>query len=312
MSRSGRTAQPSPSLPPRRGRALFIRPQGGLRTGWLLAISLFCYVLLNLGGRMGLTALFNTLLNAWNINAQNAWRAPGWARWIYAWHASLSTLALSIALIAAAWPLRRLWGLPGAPRSPWKRAIWGLAGGMGCALLIAVLSLLPDSSRLEWPLSAPRLSMSLAALGLVSLVEVAAGEVFGKRVIFDGLAARLGRIWAAAAVVVGFFLFNGGLSGNVLSGVNVLLLGVVGCVFYARWGLWTSALFRWGWGTANALLLGFGGGDAAVYRMFGVSERLLTGGDGGPMYGLWATLLLAAAMALPIVMSRRERRGKRD
>ena len=84
--------------------------------------------------------------------------------------------------------------------------------------------------------------------------------------------------------------------------MNALLLGIAGCLLYARHGLWTSVGFRWGWGFATAFLLGFGGGDGAVYRLYGVSEALLTGGDAGPMHGLWVTLLL---LPIAVMLSRK-------
>jgi len=43
-------------------------------------------------------------------------------------------------------------------------------------------------------------------------------------------------------------------------------------------------------------LLGFGGGDTAIYRLYGVSEALLTGGDAGLMHGLWTTMALAGVV----------------
>ena len=53
---------------------------------------------------------------------------------------------------------------------------------------------------------------------------------------------------------------------------------------------------RWGWSFATVFLLGFGGGEASLLRFYGVSETLLTGGDAGPVYGLYLTIILALAL----------------
>ena len=72
--------------------------------------------------------------------------------------------------------------------------------------------------------------------------------------------------------------------------------------------------FRWGWSFATVFLLGQGGGTHAVYRLLGVSEVLLTGGDAGFVYGLWLTLLLAAWIGLIVFKSFRnkDKRGTGD
>ena len=49
--------------------------------------------------------------------------------------------------------------------------------------------------------------------------------------------------------------------------------------------------------------MGQGGGDHAVWRLYGVSETLLTGGDAGFAYGLTWTLVLAAMIALTVTNS---------
>jgi len=274
-----------------------IDERGRLRTGWLLAVSLFGYALIALGTRFGLVRAFTALFEAWGIDGTSVQRAPVWAQTLYRWHGSLVTVAFAALSLALAGWLRRLWRLEGLlmPRSP--VGLWGASlSGLLMAVVIAALCLLPDSMRLEWPLTEPRFTGSLPVLLAVSLLSTMGEAAFLKRVLFDGLCGHWNCLWATAVVCGVFWLFGGGLAGNIVTAVNVLLLGLACCRLYARYGFWTSVGFRWGWGLANVFLLGFGGGDAAVYRLYGVSEALLTGGDAGPMHGLWTTMALVSVI----------------
>ncbi len=295
MSRHRHDGREQAAPAPNRNRRIWTAGDGGLKTGWLLAASLFGYALVTLGTRYGLIRAFGALFSAWGIDATNAHRAPGWARALFVWHGTLGTLAFAALTLLLSKGLRRLWRLDGPMLGPpsgtlWKATMVGILG----PLIVAAVCLIPDSMRLEWPLSVPRFTWRLPALAAVSLLSVLAEEAFSKRVLYDGLRGRWNNLWAAVVVCAVHWLTGGGVSGGVVSAVNALLLGLTGCLLYARYGLWTSVGFGWGWGLANVFLLGFGGGDTAVYRFYGVSEALLTGGDAGPMQGLWATLLLLA------------------
>lgn len=297
MKGNKHTAQAATAPAPRQRRTWFASPGGTLRTPWLLAISLAGYALVALAARRALSAGFDALFAAWGIDEGNAWRAPSWARLVYSWHGSAVTALVSAALLVLTASLRRLW-LGRTERARLQAGALGaaaLAGTIG-AIGIAALCLIPDSVRLQWPLASPNLAPRLLPLLAISLLAALSEEAFLKRVLFEGLRGRWGLAWAYIAVCAFFFLSNGGWSGNAVSGINVLLLGAVCCALYERCGLWAVAGFRWGWSAATVFLLGFGGGDAAVYRLYGVSEALLTGGDAGPIYGLWTTIALAAAL----------------
>lgn len=293
MSKSKRGAQGQTSPAPVGGKSAWASEKGGIRTGWLLAVSLFGYALIALATRFGLMRAFAALFEAWGIDVTSVQRAPVWAQALYRWHGSLATIAFAALILALARRLRPLWKLEG-PLIPGSQArLWGAAlAGVCMAVAIAALCLLPDSMRLEWPLTAPRFTGALPVLLAVSLLSALGEAAFLKRVLFDGLRGRWNGIWTTAVVCMAFWLTGGGPAGGVVAAVNVLLLGLVCCLLYIRYGFWTSVGFRWGWGLANVFLLGFGGGDAAVYRLYGVSEALLTGGDAGPMHGLWTTMAL--------------------
>jgi len=295
MSKSRRTPQPMEADTPHQKANIFMTPTGGLRTLWLLVASLLCYALVSLALRQGFTAAFAAVFKAWGIDAENAGRAPAWARVVYTWHGSAVTAVVSAALVALSAWLKRLWSgiRTSSPASGHGFACASLEG-LSVALIIAVLCLLPDSMRLVWPLNAPRLTWSLPVLCAVSLMATLAEEMFLKCVLFDGLKRRWGAAWATALHCLLFFVSYGGYAGNILSGINVMLLGGLGCAIYTVKGFWASVGFRWSWSVATVFLLGFGGAEASVYRLYGVSEAIMTGGDAGPIYGLWASIAFAA------------------
>lgn len=310
MSRSRRAtreqAKPAPIT-----KNIWTAGDGGIRTGWLLAVSLFGYALATLATRYGLIRGFDALFSAWGVDASNIHRAPDWARAVYVWHGSIATLVYSAATLALSRALRRLWGLAGRLIDPsdghlWRATLTGILG----AAVVAVVCLLPDSMRPEWPLTSPRLGWQLPVMAAVSLISTLAGETFTKRVLYDGLRRRWGGLWATATVCGVFLIAAGGLTGNAVSAVNTALTGLACCLLYERYGLWTAVGFRWGWSLGNVFLLGFGGGETAVYRLYGVSETLLTGGDAGPMHGLWATLILTLVIAA--LVRRPQRRAAED
>ena len=305
MSRSRRAAQGEASPAPRQRGSIWTAGNGRIRTGWLLAASLFLYALAAAATRYGLVRAFGALFRAWGVDDGIIHLAPAWARAVYVWHGSFATLTFAaVTLLLVRW-LRRLWGLEArfaeAPKGRlWRSALLGAAA----AIAVAALCLLPDSVRLQWPLSAPRLTWRLPILAALSLAAAFAEEAFTKRVLYDGLSGRWKGIWVTAVVCAVFWLANGGYAGGVVGALNVLLLGWMGCMLYARFGLWASVGFRWGWSLVNVFLLGFGGGETAVYRLYGVSEGLLTGGDAGPMFGLWATMTLAG-LILAVTLKRK-------
>lgn len=304
MSRSRRTAREE-SRPAPSERGIFRSPDGGLRGGWLLAASLLCYALVAVGLRLALSAGFNALFRAWGVDAATAHRAPAWAQWIYRWHGSVVTALTACVLVALSFALRRLWqmgkrdgNLHGAARQPegLRYGVLFALLGLALALMALLLGLIPDSIRPEWPLTAPRFTPALIALCAVALLSTLAEELFTKRVLYDGVRPRWGVGWAVAIACTAHFLVGSGWAGNAVGAVNALLMALLACAVYARYGLWASVGLRFGWSVATVLLFGYGGGEASVYRFYGVSEALLTGGDAGPVYGLWATLLTACVL----------------
>ena len=298
MSKSKRPAQAMTTPAPQSRNHPFKNPEGGVRAGWLLALSLLAYIGLSAAVRAGLLAVFGALFSAWGIDGQSVSRAPRWAQTLYAWHGSLVTAMGAVAALILCRFLKRLWSVTAQNRR-FPVLTFGRAAlaGLAMALLIAALCLLPDSMRPEWPLSRPRGDAALPALCLLSLLSAVPEEVFTRRVIQDGLRSRWGEGWAALCSAVSLLLI-GAWPGSVPATVNTLLLGLACALLHARFGLWSAVGFRWAWSVANVFLLGFGGGSHAVYRLYGVSERALTGGEAGFIGGLWATLAFSALIAV--------------
>ena len=286
MSRSRRAPEPTPT--PLHKRSRRIRP-------WLLtAGKAALWILLTLILRLGLSRGLNALFAAWNVSMDTLSRAPGLARTLYLWQGSIVSLIVSVLGIAL------IVGLLRVPLPPLRLKVagrWWLIG-TGLAVVLAAVFLVIDSLRLNWPLTAPKLSFGLFILWLLSLLTVLSEELFLRSLLQTGLKTP----WGIAAAALVFFLMNGGYSGTVISGVNVTLLGAVCGLIFSRYGLWADAAFRWGWSFASVFLLGQGGGAHSVYRLYGVSEGLLTGGDAGFVYGLGLTaalILLGGALILP-------------
>lgn len=284
MSKSKHMIQDVPPAPRRR----FLRDEAGkLRPLWRLTAMVAGYFALTVAVRLGLGALLRALFRAWNLNAQTVARAPGWAKALYAWQGSAVTLVVNVVAILFAVILCRV----KLKRPDGAFGIWSGVGA-GVALFSAALFLLTDSLRLQWPLTQPRLSPALLPLLILQLLTALAEELFTKGVVYDSVKRARGVPWAVGASALMFFLMNGGYAGTWISGINVALMGMLCALLYERRGLWTPVGFRWGWGFASAFWLGQGGGDSAVYRLYGVSENLLTGGDAGLVYGVWLTLIL--------------------
>ena len=258
------------------------------------------FFLVTVGVRLGLGALLRALLAAWNLRPDTVARAPGWARTLYGWQGSIVTLIVDAAamLYAVGVCKARL------PRPDIKKAASHWAAGVALALVSAAVFLITDSLRLQWPLNRPRLTPGLLPLWALILLTTLAEELFTKGVVYDRVKRRWGAVWAVIASTALFFLTNGGYSGTWISAVNVALMGAYCALCHDRFGLWAPVGFRWGWSFAAMFLLGQGGGDRAVYRLYGVSETLLTGGDAGLVYGLWVTAALALVVG---IMMRRSR-----
>ena len=277
----------APSTEPRRENG------GTVRALCRLGLAVVMYALLAVAVPLALWAAFQALFGAWNLSAETVSRAPGWARLIYRWHGGLITLLSDLLIIALC---RRM--NPVRPEKPdGGKIARGWLAGAGMALLPAAVFLASDSLRLSWPLSRPHVTVALAAMWLLNGLGAAAEAFFLLHVLYDAIRERWGHAAALAGAALAGFAFIGGLGGGAIAAVNVLLMYAVYGLMYRSGGLWLPLSFRWGWGFASAFLLGQGGGEGSVYRLYGVSEGLLTGGDAGFVNGLCLTAILVGWLA---------------
>lgn len=295
---SGKTIDTPQARPGKRERlrALLWNRAGCVRTGWLLILAIGCHLLTNLVLRAGLTAGFATLFRTWGIDAANAHRAPAWARILYTWHGSAVTAVTALALIVLALLLRRRFPLAEKANPAVRSGLFPAVVGILAAVLSGALFLLTDSFRLDWPLAEPRITAGLPALLMIHLLSILAAELLGRGVIYALFRQRWGTRWATLASSLLFTLATG-LGSGPIGMLNAMLLGALCCRLFDRRGLWAGVGLRLGWSAANLFLLGFGGGESAVYRLYAVSEIPLTGGDAGLSCGLWVTCLLCLALA---------------
>lgn len=284
---------------PKHSGNAFIGNTGRLRTGWLLAIALIAFYGIRLALRMGLNAGFASLFGAWGVNAATVLRAPQWAQVFFAWHGSMITAIISICMLAVSFVLRRIWLKERLCVVNVSKGGMLLLIGAGFSVITAALFLIMDSMRLEWPLSRPNISLSQPVLLLIMMLSAVSEEAFNKRVLFDGAKAGWETAAAMAVSTIVFFMDSAGYAGNMLSAMNVLLMGILCCCIYMRYGMLASAGFRCGCSFGASILMGFGSGAAdSVYRVYYVSDGWFTGGAGGPVYGLWQTIVLSAALIL--------------
>jgi len=264
----------------------------------LILISTVSYLLAAFLLRYGLSAVFARLFELWGIGPDNAYLAPGWARFLYDWNGHIVSALTALALLLFSAFLRRIWKINDyriqSVRSWVCRS--GLIG-LGCSALAVCLSLIPDSMRLEWPLTAPGWDYSVAFAAIIILLRILSEEVFLKRVLFDGLI----EYWGTAAVVVtgslAFLLLRANEVACVVGWFNLFLTGALTCLLYSSFGLAAVICFRTGWEIGCLLVWGSNsGGNRSLYRMYAVSENLMTGGDYGLINGLWATIVLSGCL----------------
>lgn len=267
----------------------------GLRLIWRLLIGAAVYAAAMAVVIGGLGWAFGKLFDAWGLTTSNLAYAPGWARFIVAWHTdfvyALAYLASILVGLAAA---KRLGGRVCRRRQirPWLPGVVGL----GMAAGLTLVALLADSMRMELPLGEPVLHVTqLRALAVLVLGKLSA-EVLTKRIAFDTICARRKR-WPAYVLAAVISLMLTGIWRRPLGVVNALLMGVLGCVLCERGGLVASAAMQIAWSVWCALVFGFPGMTASaepVYALYHVSDAWLTGGNAGPMCGAWMTVFCSA------------------
>lgn len=267
---------------------VFLDEERNLRVGWKLTVGISAYAVVFYGAILILSSVFGALFKGWGLTNDNLIYAPRWARMIVQLHADF-TYALAYGLsMATAMMLAKRWSQP--VRGDSRAAVFGSLAGLGLGALVSMFALLLDSMRLEWPLSEPvfsstqLLSLAVMALGVLS------GEALTKRIVFDTVRCRFGRLWSYAAAAAFAVLLSGRWT-SPIGLFNALLLSAVGCALYERGGLLVSAALQFGWAVWTSMIFAWpDSGAAAIFKMYTVSDAWLTGGNAGANFGVGCTI----------------------
>lgn len=278
------------------GKKLFKNSAGEIRSGWKLAFGVFVYAAVFFAVRFGLSALLGRLFDAWGLTYANLHLAPLWARYVVYLHADAVYV---FAYLCAGASIGRLTSKTGAGNK--KQTVFYLGIGLGLWIMIAMVALVLDCMRLEYPLSEPDVSLS----HFTGLIALAAGcistEMLIRRFIFGMTKMQYGRVRAYLAAAVAALMI-GGVWNSVPAIICTVLMSTAGCAVYERAGLWGSAALNIGWSAASKLFVVPVSAGVAVYRIYHVSENWLTGGSKGAMHG-WAAVfgwgLIAAVLFMP-------------
>lgn len=270
-------------------KRLFWAKSGCLRTPWgLLAGAVLAAAALALPylPAMGLDALFA----AWNVNAQTAARAPGWARLLYNGSGTLVAWIGYGLLLAAGFGACRLCRVPakGERMARRRMLLWALP-----ALALSLLFLATDSLRMQNGWLSPQLNATWAIRLILCALGAAAEGVWFRRWL-NGLLNRAMPGWLARLLTALLFgACAAGLSaGTPLQAVNLALLGWLLLEPDASTADFAAGRFAF---LLPGLLLA-PVGSAALYRLLDVSEPVLTGGAAGISAGSAMTVLLCAVL----------------
>lgn len=270
---------------------IFFNSESTLRMGWTLLFGVGGYYIVMFCLYWGLSAIFGALFEAWNLTTTNLMRAPLWAQFIVAWH---SNFADALAYVVPACLL--LW-LAKCPKTVFQ-ARWvgrSVLAGIGIAAGLTAVALLSDSLRMEWPLWEPLLHLGQPIGFVLLLLGRWNSEVLSKQFVFTKVRVHWGRGWAYLGATVLTFVLYAPWSQNVSYMVNAVLLGIVSCALFERGGLWASMGFQASWTIWASEIFAFpnvASTTRPVYALYHVSDAWLTGGNNGPMSGLWMTLWL--------------------
>lgn len=268
-------------------KGIFLNERGELRTGWQIALGLAAGFGTLFGVELLLGFLFGRLFEVWGLTNENLAYAPLYAQRIVFWHTDFTyALAYGLSILVSVLLARRRT----QPVANNGRMVGiGALSGAVCGAVLTAVALVFDSMRLEWPLGEAQFSLKWISGIAVLLLACVSSEVMGKRLIFDPMRQRFGRIAGFAAA--GIFA---ALSGLTLPGMlNGMLFGLIGCVLYERGGIYASAALRTGWMVWTHTVFAWPeSGSVSLYRLYTVSDAWMTGGNAGADAGLGCTVIL--------------------
>ena len=274
-----------------RAKSVFVG-RHGLRPGWRAAAALTACLGWNILARAFFTWLFALLFDAWGVNSLNLGIAPAWVR------AAVNGYPYAVSLLVnlpAALVFSLLFrSMPGARPTSVCAAFGAL--GVGAVIAPGVIFLLADSMRLVRPV--PEFHWPIAASLPICIIAAWAEHALSRGYVQGVMRRSHGKLMSYAASATAFLILTGAWNLGWLGFVNMLLMSVLLSAVTERFGHCSAIALRAGWSWAANSLLGFSGGEIALFSLYPVSEILITGGSGGLVNGLFTTALLSVGIWL--------------
>ena len=269
---------------------------GAVRLLWLWLAGFAVYFIWNWGAEFVFAQTLGRLhSHAMNLNYNDAVQAPLWASMVLRGYEPLLAVVQSVGTIIIFFSLKRLLHNHGDHEGFDLHCLarWTLLG-LVAALAGTGLCLLTDSLQLEFPLSEPRLSLSLLEALPVCLLATMAGEVFMMDYLYESARAHLRLVPSVALLVAVEFVAEAGWHLSWIGRINVLLQILLCCALHDRYGLAAATGLWFGWSFAASAL--FAQGTGSVWTVYHVSEAWLTGGSHGLFNGACMTALLVGVL----------------
>jgi len=249
------------------------------------------YALGGSGLSWGCAWLYDACMETWGVTQGNVHLAPWWILTIVYGYPAIAALVQLIWVIALCGAGRRLAKMPSAGAAGMKKTGYGLLIGALIAVLWAGCLLLTDDLRMGRPLSMPYISGGLWGVLMGIILEAVGREWFFRGFLYRAI-RRQGLAVAVCALVCGAIHGISG-QGGWIYWTNVCLLSAILCRLCAKSGsIWPGIGLRVTLFVLLECVMGVSGSVYGLYEIYFVSRSWLSGGNAGPMAGLWMTALL--------------------
>ena len=246
-----------------------------------------------LGTTYAFSHLCDALMRSWGVTTLNLSLAPKGVQYLARQYLRLSGILGNLLFALCCWLLMR----KRRRKQPLLPASLAFPAGAAAAALTAGLFLLTDSMRVNtaranWNGDVPTL---LAVLLAASLAEGLAARGF----LLFWPQGKFRWIRGCALATAASFVMTGAYGLTPVGWLNGVLISLLLCTLGEKFGWLSTALLRTGWRWVSVAVLGFpGGGGTPVWSLYALSEKALTGGNGGLSCGLWVTALGLGGLAL--------------
>lgn len=278
-------------------KAPFIGPNG-LRAVWKIALALIVFFAWTVLSQTLITYLFSRLFTAWGVNSLNLHLAPGWVRAITAAFPYATSLLVNVpaALIMTALSREK------SPLRIIDAAFFPI--GVLAIAIPTLIFLLADSLRT----SIPALTFHWAVIANIPIFLAAAWtEQSLCRTLLPAFIPNAPKIGKYALSAAAFFLVTRAWETGLVGAVNLTLLSVTLSALAEKRSTPAAILTRAGIMWAASSLFGMTSSDIPLVNLYPISEKLLTGGNGGVLCGLTATVALLLTISIPPIIQNRKK-----